>query len=116
MQPLHQTFNDGYLKYGHKVTSRSERGKRIGDTFQEEGTLAFHLLNARDQDYNFAAMMGNSLDLKIKTRFPPSFRNINKNKLICVIDNVEYDVIKVDNDNDNRYLYFYLQRVGEISE
>nr|BDD47236.1 head-tail adaptor protein [Bacillaceae bacterium] len=116
MKPIHQTFNDGYLKYGHKVTNRSERGKRIGDIFQEEGTLAFHLLNARDQDYSFAGMMGASLDLKIKIRYPPSFRKINRSKLICVIDNIEYDVIKVDNDNDYRYLYFYLQRVGEIDE
>lgn len=114
MKQLHQTFNDGYLQYGYKVTNRSDRGKRIGDIFKEEGKLAFQLLNARDQDYNFAGMMGGSLDLKIKTRFPPSFRTINKNKLICVINKVEYDVIKVDSDKDNRYLYFYLQEVGEI--
>lgn len=116
MKQIHQTFNDGYLKYGHKTTSRTDRGKRIGDVFNEEGSLAFALLNARDSDYQFAGAMGSSLDLKVKTLYPPSFRNINKNKLICMIGTVEFDVIKVDHDKDKRYLYFYLQEVGEIGE
>lgn len=115
MKPIHQTFNDGFLKYGRKATSRNDRGKRVGDVFQQEGVLAFHLLNARDSDYQFAGVMGSSLDLKIKTLYPPSFRKVNKNDLICVIDKVEYDVIKVDADNDKRYLFFYLQEVGVIS-
>jgi hypothetical protein len=115
-KPLHQTFNDGFLQYGYSKTGRSDRGKRIGGQFQKEGVLAYHLMNARDEDYRLAGFLGVSLDLKVMTRFPPSFSNISKSKLVCMIGDKEYDVIKVDNDNDKRYLYFYLQEVGATSE
>ncbi len=56
------------------------------------------------------------LDLKVKTLYPPSFKKINKNKLKVEIDEVEYDVIKVDPDSTKKYLYFYLQRVVKTGE
>lgn len=115
-KPLHETFNDGFLKYGHKKTKRSETRKRIGEAFVPEGSLAFRILSARDEDYKFAGMMGSSLDIKIKTRYPPSLRYTNKNKLIVAIDKIEYDVLKADSDSDKRYLFFYLQEVGVIDE
>lgn len=114
-KPVHETFNDGFLSYGHKQTQRSSTGKRIGDIFTSAGKLAFKEMSCRDSDYQLAGTMGASLDLKIKTKFPPSFRNIRKSELICVINNVEYDVLKVDSDRDKRYLYFYLQEVGGSS-
>jgi SPP1 family predicted phage head-tail adaptor len=104
-----ETFNDGYLIYGHKQTQRTATGKRIGEVFTEEGKLAFKEMSCRDQDYQMANIMGASLDRKVKTLYPPSFRSINKNKLKVVISNIEYDVITVD--SDGRYLYFYLQEV-----
>jgi SPP1 family predicted phage head-tail adaptor len=116
VKPYRETFNDGFLSYGHKQTQRSTTGKRIGEVFTEEGKLAFKEMSCRDSDYQMAGIMGVSLDLKVKTLYPPSFRNINKSKLKVVIDNVEYDVIKVDPDAEKRYLYFYLQKVGVIGE
>lgn len=116
MQPKHQTFNDGFLQYGHNLTNRSSTGKRIGESFIPKGKLAYHIMSARDEDYKYAGMMGASLDLKIMTRLPPSFRNINKSKLKVRIGNVEYDVLKTDRDKNGRNLYFYLQEVGVISE
>ncbi|MDF2605903.1 MAG: putative phage head-tail adaptor [Bacillales bacterium] len=111
-----EVFNDGFLLYGHKVTQRSELKKRLGETFVQEGKLAFREMSARDSDYQLVGMMGAKLDLKVKTMYPPSFRTINKSKLKVVIRNVEYDVIKVDSDNVTKFLYFYLQEVGGISE
>ncbi|MBP3951129.1 head-tail adaptor protein [Bacillus suaedae] len=113
MEQHRETFNDGFLEYGRNVTRRTEKGKRAGKEFIPEGKLAFRLMNARDSDYMFAGSMGSSLDLKIKTRFPPSFLNISKSDMLCVIDNNEFEVIKVDHDREKRYLYFYLQKVGE---
>jgi len=113
--PLHEVFNDGLLIYGHKQTQRSSTGKRIGEAFISEGTLAFKEISRRDNDFQFAGMMGASLDLKVKTQYPPSFRNVNKAKLNVIINNIEYDVIKVDSDNLKRHLYFYLQEVGGLS-
>jgi hypothetical protein len=116
LKPYRETFNDGFLSYGHKLTQRSSTGKRIGESFTAEGKLAFKEMSCRDSDYQLAGILGASLDLKVKTLYPPSFRNVNKNKFKVVIKNVEYDVIKVDSDSDKIYLYFYLQEVGGICE
>jgi SPP1 family predicted phage head-tail adaptor len=116
MKRYRETFNDGFLQYGRKVTKRSETGKRIGEVFQPEGKLAFKEMSCRDSDYQLAGLMGVSLDLKVKTPYPPFFRNINKSKLNVVIEGVEYDVIKADSDANKNYLYFYLQEVGVIDE
>jgi hypothetical protein len=116
VKPYRETFNDGFLLYGQKQTQRSSTGKRIGDIFIPEGKLAFKEMSCRDSDYQSAGILGKSLDLKIKTLYPPSFRNVNKTKFKVVINSVEYDVIKVDSDIEKIYLYFYLQEVGGISE
>lgn len=112
-RPPHEIFNNGYLTYGHKSTKRSPTGKRIGETFIAEGKLAYKEMSCRDSDYQMVGLMDASLDLKIKTLYPPSFRNISKSKLKVQIDGHEFDVIKVDPDG-KEYLYFYLQEVGVI--
>jgi len=115
-KPVHETFNDGFLSYGHNVVLRNSTGKRTGESFTEKGKLAFKLVSVRDQDYELAGSMNASLDLKVKTPFPPSFRNVTRSNLKCVSENVLYDVIKVDWDSNKRYLYFYLQKVGVLDE
>ncbi|TLS37741.1 phage head closure protein [Pseudalkalibacillus caeni] len=115
MKSYRETFNDGFLQYGHNSVQRSANGKRIGESFLAEGKLAFKEMSARESDFELAGTMGSSLDLKVKTRFPPSFRNIKKSGLKVVIESVEYDVIKADVDRNNNYLYFYLQEVGDIT-
>lgn len=117
MQPRYrETLNDGFLQYGSKQTQRSTSGKRIGDTFSAQGKLAFKEMSARESDYQLIGTLGAKLDRKVKTLYPPSFRNINKSKLKVVIQSVEYDVVRVDPDNGNQFLYFYLQEVGLIHE
>lgn len=115
-QTHRETFNDGLLRYGHKVTQRTETGKRVGETFNEEGTLHFREMSYRESDYQLADALSSRLDLKVKTPYPPSFRKIDKNKLIVRIDTQEYEVITVDHDASKLYLYFYLQRVGGGSD
>jgi SPP1 family predicted phage head-tail adaptor len=107
-----ETFNDGFLEYGHKQTQRTEKGKRIGESFHAEGKLAYKELSCRESDFQMAGIMGASLDLKVKTLYPPSFRTINKSKLKVSVSGSEYDVIKVDTDSHKFYLFFYLQKVG----
>jgi hypothetical protein len=115
-KPVHEPLNDGFMEYGYDTPKRNERGKRIGEDFLAKGKLAFKELSARNQDYEMAGVIGTSLDLKLKTYRPPFFRNEEKAKLKCVVDNTKYDVIKVDGDSDKRYLYFYLQKVGVVNE
>lgn len=115
-KPIHEVFNDGYLEYGHKQTQRSSTGKRIGELFTTKGQLAFKEMSCRDSDFQLVGLMGASLNLKVKTLYPPSFRQINKSKLKVVIAGVEYDVVNVDSDAGKNYLFFYLQEVGVIGE
>jgi hypothetical protein len=112
-KPEHEVFNDGFLTYGHDTTKRIG-GKRVGEDFTAEGKLAYKELSARGEDHQMAGMMNASLDLKVKTMYPPPFRNITKTNLKCLIDNRKFDVIDVDWDAEKRYLYFYLQEVGVV--
>ena len=116
-RPRHtETFNDGFMQYGHKQSTRSATGKRTGEVFKVEGKLAYQLMSMREGDYAAAGALGAQLDVKVKTLYPPSFRSINKNKLKTVLNGIEYDVIRVDPDNTNGHLYFYLQEVGGYDE
>lgn len=113
VQKFHnEVFNDGFLTYGYMETLRNERETIIGEHFVEKGSLAFRQMSARESDYQLTDTMGSRLDMKVKTRFPPSFQKVNKNKLSVMIDGDEYDVTYIDQDNVNRFLYFYLERVG----
>lgn len=128
-----ERFNDGYMTYGYTTTQRSGSGKRMGSDFQDEGKLAFRLLNHRDQDYELASTMGSQLDLKVKCLLPPpvksnrvdqtlptlfsnGMKNLRKSKIKVRIDRVIYDVITVDFDSNRRYIFFYLQEVGGFVE
>ncbi|MFC0525779.1 phage head-tail adapter protein [Pontibacillus salicampi] len=115
-RPIHQVFNDGFLYYGHDETQRNSTGKRIGDKFIQNGMLAYQLMDGREEDYEMANTQGNSLDLKVKTPFPPSFYNVPKTNLKVYIEDIEYHVITVDFDRGRRFLFFYLQEVGVADE
>lgn len=112
-----ETFTDGYMQYGKKVTERSSTKKRIGESFQLQGSLAFRVLSSREGDYRLIDAMNSSLDLKIKTMKPRDFNPKRKaSGLLVRIDEDEYDVVHVDSDDQHLYLYFYLQRVGGRNE
>lgn len=116
MKQYRETFNDGVLQYGHKTTQRTATKKRIGDVFTQEGTLFFKEMSYRESDYQLAEALGSRLDLKVKAPYPPSFRNVDKNKLIVRVNGVEYDTIRVDHDSTKHFLFFYLQKVGGQGE
>lgn len=107
-----EVFNDGYLTYGYMETERDDNESIIDEVFTEMGSLAYKHMSARESDYQLTDTMGSRLDMKVKTRFPPSFRKVNKNKLTVMIEGDEYNVTHVDPDNVNRFLYFYLEKVG----
>ncbi|WP_342578420.1 phage head-tail adapter protein [Psychrobacillus sp. FSL K6-2843] len=112
----YSALNDGFAQYGTKETKRSEKGKRIGDEFILQGRLAYQEISRRDEDYQLAQIMSKTLDIKIKTLYPPQLRNVNKSKLTMVLNSTEYNVIKCDSDGPKNYLYFYLQEVGPIEQ
>lgn len=107
----HDPLNDGFLEYGKQEVVRNQQRKREGTIFNPTGHLAFSLVSARDKDYSMAYATESTLDLKVKTRYPPDFK-AKKSNLSCRIDSVVYDVIKCDWDKEKRYLYWYLQEVS----
>lgn len=114
---IRDTHNDGFLQYGTKETARSAKGKRIGgDKFVQIGRLAFKELSCRDSDYELAKALTATLNLKVRTLCPPTFKRQDMSKLKVLLNNIEYDVIKADSDYEKRYLYFYLQEVGAVDE
>ncbi|UFU00366.1 head-tail adaptor protein [Radiobacillus kanasensis] len=113
-KPVHEVFNDGFLEYGKVTVQRNDARKKIGDAFVPEGKLAYQLMNAREEDIQLAGAMNSRLDMKVKTRFPPSFKtNRKKSSMSCKVHEIIYDVIDVDWDKSRSYLFFYLQEVGE---
>lgn len=110
---IRDVLNDGNIEYGTNKTGRSAKGTRIGSEYEKLGRLAYQELSCREEDYKLAEAMSSSLDLKIRTLYPPNLRSVNKNKLKIVLNGTTYDVIKVDADREKMYLYFYLQEVGE---
>lgn len=111
-RPKHDPLNDGYLTYGYRVIKRNEQRKRIGTKFEPVGELAFSIVSARESDIEIAQSYGKSLDLKVKTWFPPNFNKIKKTDMVCVVNDIEHDVIRSDWDKERRYIYWYLQEVG----
>ena len=110
-------LNDGFLIFGTDESIHSAKGKAIGERFERIGRLAYQELSCRDEDYVMAQNINSSvLNLKVRTLFPPILRKRSKTNLKVIIDNVKYDVIKTDSDQDKRYLYFYLQEVGTFEQ
>lgn len=119
MKNYRETFNDGVMIFGRTKTDRSETGKRIGEKFEALGKLAFHIMSHREEDYKLADALGSSLDLKVKTMFPATFKKYSLrelNKFKAKIQGVEYDVIRVDKNPSGDRLFFYLQEVGRPRE
>ncbi|MGM7637577.1 phage head closure protein [Bacillus sp. Hm123] len=113
---LRNTLNDGVLLYGRNTTLRSNTGKKIGTTFKQEGKLHYKEMTHREQDYRLVDALGSTLDLKVKTLYPPSFKYVQKTDLIIRIGDLQFEAARVDPDETRAYLYFYLQKVGETSE
>lgn len=113
---IRESLNDGILLYGHNTTKRSATGKNIGTVFQQEGKLHFREMSHREQDYRLVDALTSTLDLKVKTYYPPNFKNIQKTDLIVRIGTIQYEVIRADPDNERAYLFLFLQKVGEIDD
>ncbi|MDW0112209.1 phage head closure protein [Sporosarcina saromensis] len=111
----HDPYNDGFLTYGRDVTQYDGK-KTIGKVFESQGTMAFTEMSARDQDYQLVDALGSTLDLKVKTMYPFHMESQLINKLVVHLKGVKYETIKVDRDRNKEQLFWYLQKVGVVSE
>ncbi|EGO2798141.1 phage head closure protein [Enterococcus faecalis] len=114
MDRIRETFTDGVLYFGRFKDILSEKKKRIGKEFVEEGKLFFRYLSIREQDYISCSSFGKQVDVKLKTHYPYSLKKNMNQKLAFIIDDEQYEAIKIDKDTN--YLYFYLAKVGGSAE
>lgn len=110
MDRIRETFNDGILEYGHEEDILSDKKKRIGKDFVSSGKLFFKEMYARDADHQMCNSLGATLELKLKTLAPSSFRKKDLTNYVCIVNGQKYEVIKADYDKN--YIYFYLTKTG----
>lgn len=107
---VRETFNDGVLIILEPSTIRNEQRKKVGVAYSEIGRAFFNTMMLREQDMsNFDNNSSKSVR-KVKTLLHPLTAKITKNELKIKIDNVIYDVNKVDFDRS--YSYFFLSFSG----
>lgn len=100
------TYTDGVLYYGKIETLYGKGNKKIGEDFNQEGKLYFELMSARDSDNITANAIGYTIDKKVKTHYCPILKTSHKVK----INGLLFDVVSLDNDRVNSFIY--LQRAG----
>ncbi|WP_301357776.1 hypothetical protein [Enterococcus spodopteracolus] len=110
MERTRETFNDGVLFYGINKALYSDKRKKIGVEFELKGRLFYKLMYARDSDYQMCRSLGAVLEIKLKTLKPRNFNQLDMTKLIIMINDKRFEVIKTDHDAN--YLYFYLTKTG----
>lgn len=99
----HETYNDGFLKYGKIKAIRNENKVKIGEEFEEIGILPYEIMSIRDNDNIVADSLGYTINKKIKVPHRQLPENIK-----VKIDNEIYDIVKKDSSNKVK-LYLYLQ-------
>ena len=113
----HDPFNDGYMEFGKRQTKFSSTMKNIGSEFVSQGHFAYSEMSAREQDYSMVDSLGGTLDLKLKTMYPPHFENLQHSDLTSLLVKAKetlFEVVKVDKDRHKGNLFWYLQKVGEV--
>ncbi|SFH68639.1 phage head closure protein [Pisciglobus halotolerans] len=105
-----ERFNDGLLEFGRTETVRNAEKKIIGERFILNGSLFFNYTTIRQVDFDFYGTHDKTVDLKVKTFYVKGIEESHK----VLIDEVLYDITDTDPTTDRRYLFWYLQRVGEF--
>lgn len=104
-------LNSGLLKYGEIRTLRDSKRKVIGEEFTVNGELFFAIKNLRQQDYELPSNAKDKVvDLKVKTFCVNGVQKTHKVNIRGTL----YEVIKIDPDENEFYMYWYLTKVGDM--
>jgi len=109
----HETYNDGFIKYGSIQPIRNQNKVKIGEKFEEIATLPYELMSIRDNDNIIADSLGYTINKKIKVPYRQLPENIK-----VKIDDAIYDIVKKDSSNKvNMYLYLQIaSNKGEYND
>ncbi|HDX9587593.1 TPA: phage head-tail adapter protein [Bacillus pseudomycoides] len=105
-----KTYNDGFITILEPKTIRNANKKVIGKETVEVMKLRFSEMSFRETDIQLAESLGEKLDMKIETLYPPTFKQHDISKLTVVLRGESYSIIKTDRFRNS--LYLYLQKVG----
>lgn len=110
------SYNSGVLYVVTQINKNTPFNAQINATKRSDvhpiKKLCYKVETIRQQDIEFVSQMGNSLNLKVKTRLVHSVTTLHK----VMIGNTLYDIIQLDPDITNRELYFYLEKERELIE
>lgn len=108
----HDTYNDGFVRYGTIKIIRNENMVKTGEQIKEIGILPFAISTIRDNDNIVAESMGYTINKKIKV----PYRELPQNIKITINNEQDiYDIVKKDS-SDKKNLYLYLQYAKNSKE
>lgn len=105
-------FNDGLLDFGTYDTERDESGAKKGKVFKSKGTAYFENESIRQSDVEMYHSKHSTVSLKVSTYFVPGVEESLKVK----IDNVLYELLKIDPTKDRKLMYWYLGKLGDLED
>ncbi|WP_304341254.1 hypothetical protein [Metaclostridioides mangenotii] len=107
-----EELNSGLLFYGTKETKRDSLGKNPKSVLIDEGRLRFKYKSIREMDFKQYYGISNKLDIKVKAYY---VKNIEESHIIK-IDKDFFDIVKIDYDNERKYMYLYLARKRSLDD
>lgn len=109
---IEEVLNDGYLLIGKKTTLRDENRVKTGTKFVISQKLYFLYKQIREQDFMFFKGYDSLDSLKVKTYCVDKVRNDE----IVNLNGDYYTIVRVDYDNDRKYMYLYLSKRSDDDE
>jgi hypothetical protein len=107
-----EELNSGLLFYGTKETKRDSLGKNPKSVLNVEGKLHFKYQSIREMDFKQYYGISNKLDIKVKAYY---VKNIEESHIVKIEKNY-FDIVKIDYDNERKYMYLYLARKRSLDD
>ncbi len=107
-----EELNSGSLLYGTKETKRDSLGKNPKSVLNDEGKLHFKYKSIREMDFKQYYGISNKLDIKVKAYY---VKNIEESHIVKIEKNY-FDIVKIDYDNERKYMYLYLARKRSLDD
>lgn len=112
------SYNDGVISIYKELPTlintdfNAKRNAKTINDYELVTFLYYSEVNARDEDFIFAEAMGRKLTMKIKTPLTGSVESSYK----VLINDLMYDIIKVDPNKMNKELFIYLEGGRKIEK
>lgn len=111
-----QKLNDGYIGVYRPKSRKTDFSAKVSAKTMNDleyfVDMAYSEQYKREQDFDFAESSGHSLSLKVKTLL---YEEITKEYKV-ILDNVLYNILKIDYAKTERAMYFYLEEERKLAE